>query len=92
LNQKSIAILGREIVLEPNHAGPLFRITPAKLISAQNYDRKKYLEMMLDAAEAVLVVFGFNRSIFGFDKKFKHWWDEIYQQREKDVESAKMEL
>src|ERR687892_2699080 len=54
---------------DSNHTDPLHRITPAKLLSTQNYDREKYLEMLLNAAEAVLAVFGFNRSIFGFDKK-----------------------
>ena len=49
--------------------------------------------MLLDSAEAVLSVFGFNRSLFGFDKKKAyHWWDEMYQQRERDIESAKTEL
>lgn len=76
-----------------NHTDPLFRITPAKLLSTKNYDREKYLEILLDAAEAVLAVFGFNRSLLGFDqKKFKHWYDELYQQRDRDIESAKIEL
>ena len=48
--------------------------------------------MLFDAAEAVLSVFGFSRSLFGYDKKFKHWWDEIYQRRESDIESAKTKL
>jgi hypothetical protein len=61
---------------DSNHADPLHRIVPAKLMSSESYD-KKYLEMMLDSA-AVLVVFGFNRSLFGFDKKKSyHWWDEL---------------
>jgi hypothetical protein len=78
---------------DSNHADPLQRITPAKLISSEEYDREKYLEMLLDSAEAVLSVFGFNRSLYGFDrKKAYHWWNEIYQQREKDIKSAKSEL
>lgn len=78
---------------DSNHADPLQRITPAKLISSKEYDREKYLEMLLDSAEAVLSVFGFNRSLYGFDKKKRyHWWNEIYQQREKDIKSAKSEL
>ena len=78
---------------DSNHADPLQRITPAKLISSEEYDREKYLEMLLDSAEAVLSVFGFNRSLYGFDrKKTYQWWNEIYQQREKDIESAKSEL
>ena len=75
---------------DSNHTDPLYRITPAKLISSKEYDKEKYLEMLLDSAEAVLAVFGFQRSLFGFEKKFKHWWD-IYQQREKDIETARIE-
>jgi DNA polymerase elongation subunit (family B) len=81
------------VYTDSDHADPLQRITPAKLISSEEYDREKYLEMLLDSAEAVLSVFGFNRTLFGFDrKKAYHWWNEIYQQRERDIESAKSEL
>ena len=49
--------------------------------------------MLLDSAEAVLSVFGFSRSLFGFDeKKSRHWWNEIYQQGERDIETARTEL
>ena len=49
--------------------------------------------MLLISAEAVSSIFGFNRSLFGFDKKKNHhWWNEIYQQREEDIQSAKTEL
>jgi hypothetical protein len=38
-------------------------------------------------------VFGFSRSLYEFDKKKAyHWWDEIYQQRERDIETAKTGL
>jgi hypothetical protein len=58
--------------------------------ATEGYDREKYLEMLLDSAEAVLSIFGFSRTLFGYDKKkASHWWDELYKQREKDVESAK---
>lgn len=71
---------------DSQHGDPLFRITPAKLISSEE-------EILLDAAEAVLSIFGFNRSLFGFDKKKAYrWCDEIYRQRERDIESAKTEL
>ncbi|GEM_PF-6682877 len=40
-----------------------------------------------------VLVFGFNRSLFSFDKKRPyHWWNEIYWQRERDIQSAKTEL
>ena len=78
---------------DSNHTDPLFRITPTKLISSESYDREKYLEMLFDSAEAALSIFGFNRSLFGYDeKKNRQWWNEIYQQRERDIESAKTEL
>ena len=54
---------------DSNHTDPLYRITPARLITSEEYDREKYLEMLLDSAEAVLSIFEFNRSLFGFDKK-----------------------
>ena len=57
------------VYTDSNHPDPLQRIVPAKLISSENYDKEKYLEMLLDSAEAVLSVFGFNRSLFGFDRK-----------------------
>ena len=80
------------VYTDSSHTDPLYRITPAKLITNQNYDREKYLELLLDAAEAVLSIFGFNRSLFGFEKKFKQWWEEIYEQRERDIETAKTEI
>ena len=75
-----------------SHTDPLYRITPTKLILSNEYDKEKYLEMLLDSVESVLSVFGFSRSLFGFEKKFKYWWDELYQQRERDIESSKSEL
>ena len=77
---------------DSSHTDPLQRITPANLISSKEYDKEKYLEILLDSAEAVLSIFGFNRSLLGFDKKKQHWWDEIYHQRERDIETAKTEL
>lgn len=48
---------------------------------------------MFDSAEAALAIFGFNRSLYGFDrKKTSQWWNELYEQREKDIESARSEL
>ena len=78
---------------DSNHTDPLHRITPAKLISSEEYDKEKYLEMLLDSAESVLSVFGFDRSLFGFDKKkTRQWWHEIYQQQDRDIETARTEL
>lgn len=81
------------IYTDANHADPLHRITPARIISSENYDKEKYLEILLDSAEAVLAIFGFSRSLYGFDnKKVRHWYDEIYKQHERDIDTARTEL
>jgi hypothetical protein len=77
---------------DSSHTDPLQRITPANLVSSKEYDKEKYVEMLLDSAEAVISIFGFNRSLFGFDKKKQHWWQEIYHERERDIETAKTEI
>ena len=62
------------VYTDSNHADPLQRITPARLICSENYDKEKYLELLLDSAEVVLSIFGFDRSLFGFDKKKNYHW------------------
>jgi hypothetical protein len=34
-----------------------------------NYDKEKYKEMILDAAETILGYFGFNRTVYGTPSK-----------------------
>ena len=82
------------VYTDSKHTDPLQRVVPAKLISSKHYDREKYLELLLDSAESVLAVFGFNRSIYGFDdsKKSYRWWNELYKQRQIDIETARTEL
>jgi DNA polymerase elongation subunit (family B) len=78
---------------DSKHADPLYRITPAKLLASEEYDREKYLDILFDSAEAVLAIFGFSRSLLGFDEKKSHyWWSEIYRQREIDIETARAAL
>jgi predicted house-cleaning noncanonical NTP pyrophosphatase (MazG superfamily) len=47
---------------DSSYTDPLYRISPAKLVSSKEYDKEKYLEMLLDSAEVVLSIFGFNRN------------------------------
>jgi hypothetical protein len=53
---------------------------------------EKYLEMLLDSAEAVLSVFGFNRSLYGFDKKRPTTGGMRFTSNARDIKSAKSEL
>jgi general stress protein YciG len=54
-----------------------------------SYDKEKYKEMILDAAETVLGYFGFDRTVYG-NKKSRgarkwRWLQELKQEREKDM-------
>jgi DNA polymerase elongation subunit (family B) len=82
------------VYTDSKHTDLLQRVIPAKLISEENYDKEKYLEMLLDSAESVLAVFGFNRSLYGLDnsKKSCRWWNELDEQHKKEIEIAKFDL
>ena len=51
-----------------------------------DYDKEKYKEMLLDAAETVLGIFGFDRILFG-KAKDKKWWMQLGRNREFDVKA-----
>jgi hypothetical protein len=62
-----------------------------ELSSGMLYDKEKYKEMILDAAETVLGYFGFDRTVYG-DKRNTtprkwRWLQELKQQRENDVKT-----
>jgi hypothetical protein len=61
--------------------------------STLNYDKDKYREMILDAAETVLGYFGFDRTVYGNPtnkRKKKKWYEELHQERTKDIEAEMM--
>jgi DNA polymerase elongation subunit (family B) len=71
---------------------PLRRVTPLDLISEEHdYDKEKYREMLLEAAETILAYFGFDRTNYGdaVRKKNRKWWYELRQERQKDVETER---
>ena len=59
--------------------------------SLPQYDKQKYKEMTLDAAETVLGFFGFDRTAYSNLKKNngtrKKWYEELREQRVKDIET-----
>ena len=81
------------IYTNSTHKNPLCRVVPIYNIQENsgkpNYDKEKYREMILDAAETVLGYFGFDRTLYGNKKsisKRKWWWlEELKQERERDV-------
>ena len=58
-----------------------------KKILLDYYDKEKYREMVLDAAEVVLGLFGFDRAVYGNFKKKKgrKWYEELREERAKDI-------
>ena len=72
---------------------PLNRVTPRELIKEQQdpeYDKEKYREILLEAAETVLGYFGFDRTDYGDPASTKHtkWWSPFAEERirDRDVE------
>jgi hypothetical protein len=53
------------------------------------YDKEKYREMILDAAETVLGYFGFDRNLYGKPRKNrkKKWYEELQEERTKDIQT-----
>ena len=81
------------IYTNTHHNNPLYRVVPKALVEENgdfNYDKEKYREMLLEAAETVLSIFGFNRTVYGdTPKKYKQWWQRLREERlkDKDVET-----
>jgi DNA polymerase elongation subunit (family B) len=82
------------IYTDSKHNNPLCRVTPIEdLASLPPYDKEKYKEMILDAAETVLGFFGFDRSAYSnLEKGRKRWYAELREQRTRDVETECMML
>ena len=61
--------------------------------STLNYDKDKYREMILDAADTVLGYFGFDRNVYENPRnniKKKKWYDELHEERTRDVRTEMM--
>jgi DNA polymerase-2 len=81
------------IYTNSQHKNPLCRVASIDSISEKkeklDYDKEKYKEMILDAAETVLGYFGFDRTVYGNKKNTGprkwRWLQELRQEREKDI-------
>jgi DNA polymerase elongation subunit (family B) len=98
------------IYTNSKHKNPLCRVVPLEILQKEgegkkregkeksrtlNYDREKYREMILDAAETVLGFFGFDRMVYGQNprkdrSKKKKWYEELYEERTKDIQAEFM--
>jgi len=59
------------------------------LASFPQYDKEKYKEMLLDAAETVLGYFGFERTAYSNLKNNGRWrwYEEMREQKVRDIET-----
>ena len=81
------------------HNDPLCRVVPIAIGNAQadflsQYDKEKYREMILDAAETVLGLFGFDRTVYSNGKQKKgrrKWYDELREERTRDIQTETIE-
>ncbi len=71
------------IYTNSQHQNPLNRIATGSSTITVNYDKEKYRDMLLDAAETVLRIFGFDRTLYGKPKD--KWWMELKRNRIRDV-------
>jgi DNA polymerase elongation subunit (family B) len=79
------------IYTDSAHSNPLRRVTPLELVSGEQvYDKEKYREMLLEAAETVLGYFGFDRTAYGDTPKNKRkWWYALREGRTKDIQTER---
>src|SRR5918999_5710788 len=82
------------IYTNSHHKNPLCRVAPIDSSINEkkeklDYDKEKYKEMVLDAAETVLGYFGFDRALYGTKKNMSkrkwRWFEELRQERERDI-------
>ncbi len=76
------------IYTDSQHQNPLNRVIAAGSDNnfGLNFDKEKYKEILLDAAETVLGIFGFDRTLFGKSKD-KKWWMELRRNKMNDIQA-----
>ena len=77
------------IYTDSQHQNPLNRVVTAGASDnyfGLEYDKEKYKEMLLDASETTLGIFGFHRTLYGKPKD-KKWWMELRRNRMKDLQA-----
>ncbi len=75
------------IYMDSDHHNPLCRVIPCELAGSKvNFDREKYRDMLLDAAETVLSTFGFSREDFDLRSKPRLWLNELREEFGKESE------
>jgi DNA polymerase elongation subunit (family B) len=87
------------IYTNSKHKNPLCRVAPVlkheNEEAVTSYDKEKYRDLLLDAAETVLGYFGFDAVVYkksekrGIRSYKKKWWDGLREERRIDVEAER---
>lgn len=80
------------VYTDAQHKNPLRRVMHLDLISEEHdYDKEKYRNMLLVAAETVLGYFGFDRTAFGdtVQRRNRKWWYVLSEERNRDIENER---
>jgi DNA polymerase elongation subunit (family B) len=97
------------VYTDSQHKNPLCRVVPLEILqkvgekekdgkengkTLNYYDKDKYREMILDAAETVLGYFGFDKTVYenpgNNRKKKRKWYQELHEERTKDIQAEMM--
>jgi DNA polymerase elongation subunit (family B) len=86
------------IYTNSKHKNPLCRVIPVlkhEEDTVTSYDKEKYCDLLLDAAETVLGYFGFDGSVYKSENRGiksseqRKWWDDVKEERRKDVDAER---
>jgi DNA polymerase elongation subunit (family B) len=75
------------IFKDADHINPLCRTVPFDAAKQSlSYDREKYKDLLLDAAEMILSNFGFSRDLYNYKRAESfNWLDQLYHDRRKEA-------
>ncbi|OYT25363.1 MAG: hypothetical protein B6U95_09560 [Thermofilum sp. ex4484_82] len=71
------------IYVNSRHDNPMMRVQAWKLYDGRSYDKRKYIQLLLDAAESILIPFGFNRRDFTIRISQKNL--ELYSSKNNEI-------
>lgn len=73
--------------MDSNHYSLLGRIIPLEPVKSNfNFNKEKYHDMLLDAAETILSTFGFSREAYGIPTTSSSWLTELRKETKKERE------
>ena len=75
------------LYINAEHRNPFRRVVPAEIMDKKHryYDREKYVELVLDASETVLGVFGFKRSRLGYGCRPKSYLEQLILDEKREI-------